>query len=292
MAISVHSTVVDTPPVPSATVMVVRDAPAGLEVLLVRRHGNSGVLGGVHVFPGGKLDEADRVVAAAALDVPPQACLHALGESALDAGTAVGLFAAALRETFEECGLLLGLTGAAAQIPQVRERTQGGVGFAIALQGMGLPLAVSSLLPWSRWVTPRVPSVANKRFDTRFFLAVAPHDQQVEHCTVEATEAVWMSPRTSLERYWAGDIDLAPPQIMSLHQLAGLQDVAQAQAVARGRPPVLIEPEPFDENGARVICYPGDPAHTLSARVWAGPTRLTHRNQRFEPEGGLAALLG
>ena len=79
---------------------------------------------------------------------------------------------------------------------------------------------------------------------------------------------------------------------MSLAELARLQNVQQALALARSRPPALIEPEPFDENGCRVICYPGDPRHSRRQPVWAGPTRLTHRNRRFEPEGGLDALLG
>lgn len=291
MAIAINSEEVLTPPVPSATVMVVRDGPAGLEVLLVRRHGNSGVLGGVHVFPGGKLDAADRLVEPAALDRPAAACLESLGEPGLGLDTAVGLHVAALRETFEECGLLLGVTDGAAHLQPVRARTAAGAAFAAVLQGLGLPLNTACVQPWSRWVTPRVPSVTNKRFDTRFFVAAAPEGQSVEHCVREATEAVWLSPRVALERYWAGEIDLAPPQIMSLSQLHRCAGVAEVMAAARSRPPVLIEPEPFDEGGCRVICYPGDPAHRVSERVWPGPTRLMHRNHRFEPEGGLAALL-
>ena len=292
MAIAINSDEVLTPPVASATVMVVRDSPAGLQVLLVRRHGNSGVLGGVHVFPGGKLDAADRLADAAALDRPADACLASLGEPGLDVHTALGLHVAALRETFEECGLLLGQAQGAAHVQPVREQTTAGIAFAEALRALGLPLATASVQPWSRWVTPRVPSVTNKRFDTRFFVAAAPEGQAVEHCVREATEAVWLSPRAGLERYWAGEIDLAPPQIMSLAQLSRLADVSQVLAAARSRPPVLIEPEPFDQDGQRVICYPGDPAHSIAERVWPGPTRLTHRNRRFEPEGGLGALLG
>ena len=291
MAIAINSEEVLTPPVPSATVRVVRDGPAGLEVLLVRRHGNSGVLGGVHVFPGGKLDAADRLVDPAALDRPAAACLESLGEPGLGLDTAVGLHVAALRETFEECGLLLGLADGAAHLQPVRARTAAGAAFAAVLHDLGLPLNTACVQPWSRWVTPRVPSVTNKRFDTRFFVAVAPEGQSVEHCAREATEAVWLSPRVALERYWAGEIDLAPPQIMSLSQLHRCAGVAEVMAAARSRPPVLIEPEPFDEGGCRVICYPGDPAHRVSERVWPGPTRLMHRNHRFEPEGGLAALL-
>jgi hypothetical protein len=67
--------------------------------------------------------------------------------------------------------------------------------------------------------------------------------------------------------------------------------VAALMASARSRAPVLIEPEPFDQDGQRVICYPGDPRHSKDVPVWPGPTRLTFRNRRFEPEGGLAALM-
>ena len=273
--------------------MVVRDGPAGLEVLLVRRHGNSGVLGGVHVFPGGKLDAADQQVAASALDLSPVALLQALGEPGLDLSTAVGLHVAALRESFEECGLLLGLPAAVpGLVQQVRALTQAGTHFTTALQRLGLPLAPSSLVPWSRWITPRVPSITNKRFDTRFFVTTAPPGQEAEHCRFEATEAVWLAPRAGLERYWAGEIELAPPQIMTLSQFSHLGSVAEVLAAARSRPPALIAPESFDEDGCRVICYPGDPRHSVSQRVWPGPTRLIFRNQRFEADGGLAALLG
>lgn len=256
MAIEINNEVVHTPPLPSATVMLLRDAPAGLQVLLMRRHAASGVLGGVHVFPGGKLDPDD--LAHPSPDVPA-ALLTALAEPALDVATAAALYLAAVRETWEECGLRLD---------------------------------VASLWPWSRWITPRQPSVTNKRFDTRFFVAAAPAGQDARHDDHEATEVVWTTPREGLQRYWAGEIDLAPPQIMSLAELARLQNVQQALALARSRPPGLIEPEPFDENGCRVICYPGDPRHSRRQPVWTGPTRLTHRNRRFEPEGGLDALLG
>jgi 8-oxo-dGTP pyrophosphatase MutT (NUDIX family) len=292
MALTINSDIVYTPPVPAATVMVVRDGEPGLEVLLVRRHANSGVLGGVHVFPGGKLDAADGQVPEAALDRPAADCLQALAEAGLATEIAIGLHVAALRETFEECGLLVGNAHGPDAVQRLRDHTAAGMAFGDAVQALGLRLPVSCLLPWSRWVTPRVPSVTNKRFDTRFFVALAPPGQEVEHCSFEATEAVWMPPRLGLERFWAGEIDLAPPQIMSLCQLAALASVADVQAAARSRPPVLIAPEPFDVEGQRVICYPGDPAHSCMDRAWAGPTRLVYRNQRFEPEGGLEAFFG
>lgn len=259
MALPLNSDIVLTPPVPAATVMVLRDAPDGLQVLLMRRHAKSGVLGGVHVFPGGKLDPADHSVPATPLALPPERLPGAMAEPELDAATAVALYMAALRETFEECGLRLD---------------------------------PASLWPWSRWVTPRQPSVTNKRFDTRFFVAPAPAGQEAQHDNHEATEAVWTRPIDGLQRYWSGEIDLAPPQIMSLVELSRLSDVAAVLALARSRRPALVEPEAFDHNGERVICYPGDPCHPVPTRIWPGPTRLVHRNQRFEPEGGLDALLG
>lgn len=257
MAIPINSEEVHTPPTPSATVMVLRDGHEGLEVLMVRRHGASGVLGGVHVFPGGKLDPADLQAAAASRS--PEQLRGALGEPALDLPTALGLFVAARRETQEE---------------------------------VALNLDMDALAPWSRWITPRVPSVTNKRFDTRFFAVRLPEGQTPVADAHEATEAVWLTPREGLTRYWGGAMDLAPPQIMTLAELTRFARVEQALAHAAQRRPPLVEPSPFDQDGQRVICYPGDPAHPVATPVWSGPTRLTHRNKRFEPDGGFQALFG
>ena len=136
-----------------------------------------------------------------------------------------------------------------------------------------------------------MPSVTNKRFDTRFFVALAPQGQEASHDNHEATETVWVDPHDALTRYWDGQIDLAPPQIMSLHQLAHFSNVDKALQHARASRPMTIQPEPFDQDGQRVICYPGDPRHSVRERAWDGPTRLIYRNRRFEAEGGLAALL-
>ena len=97
---------VTTPPRPAATVVMLRDGDSGLEVFLLKRHGLSDVLGGAYVFPGGKVDRFDAELDMDAhLDQPPQALHAALNEPALDALTAAGLYVAALREAFEECGV-------------------------------------------------------------------------------------------------------------------------------------------------------------------------------------------
>jgi hypothetical protein len=181
-----------------------------------------------------------------------------LGEPDLAPHHAASLFVAALREAQEECGLQLQAT---------------------------------DLQAWSRWITPRMPSMMSKRFDTRFFLARAPSAQTAVHDNHETTEILWTTPRNALIQYWQGDIVMAPPQIMSLSHLCLFKSVEQAMTEAAERTPPVIMPEPFDQEGMRVICYPGDPRHPVSQRALPGPTRLHFRNKRFEPEGGLEALL-
>lgn len=281
-----------SPPIASATVMVLRDSPRGLEVLMVRRHGNSNVLGGVHVFPGGKLDALDCQTAASQLDQSAEFLTASLGEAMLDSATGVGLYVAALRETFEECGLLL-----CHELPQpvpdaLRQHLKDGLGFAAAMAQLGLSLQTSRLKPWSRWITPRVPSVMNKRFDVRFFVALAPTGQAALHDDHEITETVWLTPEAGLRQYWSGDIGLVPAQILSLSQLVRYATAADVMRAASARPPPLVAPEAIEQAAERTICYPGDPRHSVASPVWDGPTRMVYRNNRFEPEGGLAALLG
>lgn len=285
-----HQTV-NGAPTPSASVMVLRDGAQGLQVLLVKRHSNSKVLGGVYVFPGGKLDPQDCAVDPQHLDQPPQVLQRSLAEDSLEASTAAGLYVAALRETFEECGLLLH-DGHAPGLPQrVRDQLQRGQSFVEATAAVGLGLHTRRIHPWSRWITPRMPSVMDRRFDTRFFVALAPSDHEALHDAHEVTETVWLTPAQAITAYWEGRMGLAPVQIITLTQIARLGHSQAVLEHAQSRTPMRVEPEPFDEGGQRVICYPGDARHPQPDRLWEGPTRLTWRNNRFEPEGGLQALL-
>lgn len=278
------------PPAPSATVVLLRDAADDLEVFLLRRHGQSDVLGGAYVFPGGKVDAEDADWADR-LDVAP-AELHALlGEPELTPLQAAGLFVTAIREVFEETGLLFAdLTPQQARDAWAALRQ--GPRFDELLEPLQPRLIASALHPWSRWVTPTLSSVGRKRFDTRFFVATVPPGQHPGHDEHEATESLWLAPRTALRQYWDGLIELAPPQIMSLTHLARHRSVAGVFAAAAARPPPCIRPEPRDVDGLRVLCYPGDPWHSEQQQMLPGPTRLTWRNKRFEPDAGLAILLG
>lgn len=287
--------VIDTPPRDAASVVMLRDGAQGLEVLLMRRHTDSAVLGGAYVFPGGKVDAPDAAPdTLARLDRAP-AELHArLGEPALSPEQAAAFYVAAAREAAEESGVLFLQVGAAEIATHSADtcaRLRAGEPFAALLAEHGARLDTDALAPWSRWITPRRPSVMNKRFDTRFFLAAVPPLQEARHDDFEATEVRWLTPRAALRQYQAHEIDMAPPQIVSLLHLMQYRDVAQAMDDARSRPPPLIEPHPVEDAGGRILTYPGDPAHPVAERALPVTTRLVWRDKRFQPTEGLDAPL-
>lgn len=288
-----NTDIITTPPLDSASVVLLRDSAQGLQVLLLRRHQASNVLGGAYVFPGGKLDQADQSPALLAQLSQDVTTLHQrLAEPALSADRAAGLFVAAIREAFEECRILLGQNGGhTPDLQALQNALASGQSWSQATQSLSLQLHTDTLVPWTRWITPRQASVTSKRFDTRFFITRVPEDQTAEHDNFEATETLWTTPREALIRYWDHQIELAPPQIMGLVQLARHTDTHSALAEAQSRQPPVVEPEPFDQDGVRTICYPGDPRHSVPHAVFPGPTRLLFKNKRFEPERGLAALL-
>jgi len=285
---------IDTPPRDAASIVMLRDGQDGLQVLLVRRHAQTAVLGGACVFPGGKLDDQDSSDAVLGrLDRTPGELHARLAEPALAPRTAAACFVAAAREAFEEVGVLYmreadrrepsPATNAAASL-------RAGEPFGTLLARLNLKLDSDALVPWSRWITPRQSSVMTKRFDTRFFLAAAPAGQDAMHDGHEVTELLWRTPRAALEAYRDNAIDLAPPQIISLAHLARFASVQAALADAHSRAPALIEPEPFDDDGVRVLTYPGDARHSVRQRALPCPTRLRYQNGRFLPEQGFEAL--
>lgn len=285
-----NSQVPTAPPRDAATVVMLRDTPHGLEVFLVKRHGLSDVLGGAYVFPGGKLDASDSLLDPLAhLDQDPAQLHAALAEPETDVRTATGLYVAALREAFEESRVLFSQDIATARAALQQDKAKP---FNHMLAEQQVRLQTRHVLPWSRWITPRMPSVSSKRFDTRFFVAAMPPEQEATHDNHEATESVWLPPRAALEQYWNRQIELAPPQIMSLAHLARHRDVTSVMDAARTNPPPLILPETFDVGGTRVLCYPGDPAHSVTKRALPGPSRLLFQNKRFEPVDGFEALFG
>lgn len=289
----------DAPPRPAASVVLVRDGAQGLEVLLLRRHQNTRVLGGLYVFPGGKLDPEDSATGTPNwLDADPGTLRQQLAEDETDAAMAQGLFVAGLRETFEEVGVLLCEPRPDGQTPppsaplwaplhtHLNARLQAGQGWPQALDEAGWRWHTQALRPWSRWITPANPLVGTPRFDTRFFLARLPAGQTAVADEREATEAVWLAPREALARAWAGEMGLIAPQLLGLAQLARHATADSAWVEAAGRRPPCIRPAFFKDGEHHAMCYPGDPLHPEPERALPGPTRLRIVGRRFEPFDG------
>lgn len=275
------------PLTPAATIIVLRPAPSGFEVLLLRRHSRSSVLAGAYVFPGGKLDAADAQLTTH-LDQTPSALHAALGEPELDPTSAAAMFVAAAREAFEESGLLYAEEAGTEALAEATRRLRAGESFSAVLAALRLRLATRALTPFSRWITPR--SAGHKRFDTRFFVATAPAGQEALHDNYEATESVWLTPRAALEQYMDDRLVFAPPQVMTMAQLARHQSIDDVLARAAGRLPPLIRPHSFEHEGERALCYPGDALHPVRDQLIPGPTRMIYRDQRFQPFNGLAGF--
>lgn len=243
----------------AATVVLLRDAPGGLETYLVKRSRTVDFMAGAHVFPGGRLDkEADCSAAACAL-LAGEADLAAmparLGE-VLAPARAAGLFIAAIRETFEEAGLLLGELAPGWNADDARRATGEGALFATLVAR----LDAAAMVPWVRWVTP---PISPKRFDARFFLARAPQGQVPKVDGREATEGVWIRPAEALRQWADGAMQLAPATAKSIDMLAGHDDVDAALAAAATRTPPVVEPRVWNEAGRAFISLPGDPRHPL-----------------------------
>ena len=286
-----NTVIVTGPARPAATLIMLRDGAAGLEVFLLKRHGLSNVLGGAYVFPGGKVDRSDAELDMAAHIDQPLPDLHAaLNEADIDERTAAGLYVAALREAFEESGVLFAQGVTSEHTARATDLLGAGLAFNEVLVKLQLRLLASSLVPWSRWITPHLPSLTSKRFDTRFFVAALPTGQTATHDNHETTASVWLRPRAALEQYRDGSLVLAPPQIMTLAHLTRYSHVLDVLADARSRMPPVIQPEPLEIEGFRVVCYPGDELHSVRERALPGPTRLRYRNNQFEPMEGFEAL--
>jgi 8-oxo-dGTP pyrophosphatase MutT (NUDIX family) len=259
----------------AATVVVLRDAPRGLEVYLVKRSRMVDFMAGAHVFPGGKLDEADCSEGACGLlTAPAETLRERLGER-LPAAQAAGFFVAAIRETFEEAGLLLGRLAAGRKTDEARAALAAGADFASLVS----ELDAAALVPWVRWVTPEL---SPKRFDARFFLARAPEGQEARVDGHEATEGMWIAPAEALARWRSGEILFAPATARSIELLASHSavDGALAAAAVRRPPPVLM-PVVWNEGGRRFISLPGDPRHPAACDLGGAIRRLAFDGTRF-----------
>lgn len=262
----------------AATVILVRDEADGFSVFMVKRHAKSGFMAGAYVFPGGTLDEGDAA---------PGLLARLRGRSADEAAAMMGeddgtrglaLHVAALRETFEEAGVLLGDGADEAELAASRAALNDGAPLLPILEEHDITLRADALTPWSRWVTP---TAERRRYDARFFLARAPRAQEAAHDRVEVTAGEWLAPHAALEKFEAGVISLPPPTLRTVEQLAGHRTIDDAIAAARARVPAPVQPELHQDAGVMALVLPGDPAHSIDERRIDGPTRFVLEDGKF-----------
>ncbi len=214
------------------------------EVLLLQRHHASGFVPGAYVFPGGRVDEADDVPAATSLlarALPPGAL------AGLEPPPAFWL--AALREVFEETGILLASDAAGRPAPDAasdrtlagwRERLLGErAALAELLEAEGLLPALDDVVYFAHWITPVAEP---RRYDTRFFLARLPAGRSATADAREMTDALWLTPAEALRRFREGALPLVFPTVKALEALAPYATVSAALDAFRGRPVEAVLP--------------------------------------------------
>jgi len=249
---------------PASTVVLVRAHGTGFQVYLLKRSGQSGFFPGSYVFPGGTVASEDRDadlwLRHSDLDLP--GVEKRLGGT-LAAPEMLAYGVAAIRETFEEGGVLLASRAqeidsgmqAISETRKVKRLSKGW--FREWVVSGEWHLQLSRLAPWTHWITPEA---FKPRFDTRFFLAFVPADQECSPDKEETTHGIWVTPEQGLEGNLRGEIPLSPPTLVTLHELLQHKTLKELQEEVSRRgwgEPRLPRVIPV-EKGA-VILEPWDP---------------------------------
>lgn len=252
-----------TPVVPreSSTVIVLRDDCGDLEVFMLERHLQSDFAGGAYVFPGGTLDDADQDPALADL-VDGWEPLAAQMDEQPDVARALAV--CAIRETFEEAGILIArhADGTPVQLddPAWQDRRRDLAARALTpvtlASETGIRYAADLLRFWQRWVTP---VFAPRRYDTRFFVAKMPAGQSPLHDDVETTASTWVRPAEAIARGRAGELVIIFPTRKTLESLLPHETPDDVFAAANERPTGPVLPRFVVEEGQGRVYLPGDP---------------------------------
>ena len=262
-------TAVDVPVRDAATVMLLRDGDAGLEVFMLRRNLRSDFVGGAYVFPGGGVDDHDRH---AELEPLCRGRSDAEASRLLDIdGGGLAFWVAAVRESFEEAGVLLAVDGAGRTVrfdqPDVAERfaghrravDDGDRRLVEVVADEGLQLDVGGMYYFSRWITPEG---APRRYDTRFFVAAAPEAQTYVNDGREAVGECWVRPSAALAAHREGRFEMIFPTVRTLEALerfSAAADVLDAAAAMDHVPAVL--PRIVEHADGYRILLPDDPGY-------------------------------
>ncbi len=247
---------------PASTVLAVRDGADGFEVLMVRRNLRSDFVGGAYVFPGGALEPGDAELSR--VTGPEDAELSAV------LGLSVGgraYYVAALRELFEEAGLLVACDDAgdvveldrdaASRLAVARRGLNAGEGtLNEVLEISGLNLDLRGVAYLAHWITPTGPP---RRFDTRFFVVLAPTGQVALHDSTETVDSVWLRPNDALAAQSRGEYEMIFPTIRTLQSVADLNSARDVVAFARAQDSVpTTEPRLVTREGVVTVLIAGD----------------------------------
>jgi 8-oxo-dGTP pyrophosphatase MutT (NUDIX family) len=272
------------PPLPrAATLILVREHGGRLETYLLRRSAASGFMPGVFVFPGGQVDpaDADEGFWKGRMDLTLPAFAERLGRG-LEPRVAMPYAVAAVRETFEEAGVLFaskaGAVAAAwerAVDRRFQESPRSGW-FRSWVETDGWTLVFSALSPWAHWITPvGMP----RRFDTRFFVAALPEGQDGRPDLRETTEGRWISPAQALAQNLDGRTPLSPPTLVTLHELLAYPTLSALRERLKVRgwgEPIFPRLLPHGEGRGAVIVEPWDPLYG-QADLQIDPAALPQR---------------
>jgi 8-oxo-dGTP pyrophosphatase MutT (NUDIX family) len=250
----------------AASVILARDGSDGVEVLLLQRHPNSRFSPGAFAFPGGRVEGADAApgVEARCRGLDRAEAARRLGD-VRPPERAIGFWVAALREAFEEAGILLAcrpderpvdartLDEARAHRARCREDS---ARFGQLLVDLELFLATDRVAYWAHWITPEERPI---RYDTRFFVAAAERDQVPDPDGHEMVAAHWIVPEAALARHHARELVLPVPTQRILATLSEHRDVDTLLAAARGREIRPVRPRIVRDDAGERILFPDDP---------------------------------
>jgi 8-oxo-dGTP pyrophosphatase MutT (NUDIX family) len=240
--------------------MLLKDTATGTVVHMLRRRASMAFAGGAYAYPGGGVDPRDD-----------EHQIHWAGPTrawwaarlGVDETTAQAIVCAAVRETYEEAGVLLAGPTADSVVGDTTgaewEADRGALvarelSFAEFLERRGLVLRSDLLGAWTRWITPEFEP---RRYDTWFFVAALPEGQRTRNASTEADRTVWIRPQDAADGYDKGELLMMPPTIATLRQLTAYGTAADALAAAPGRDltPVLAQARLVD--GEIVLSWPG-----------------------------------
>lgn len=248
-------------PLPSATIVIGREAPDGFEMFMVVRHHQIDFASGALVFPGGKTAKGDH---------DPGLREFCVGDEDLS-DEHLALRVAAIRETYEEAGILLALPeGSSELIPGNRLKAlksyrqklaDGSMDILEFLKTESLRLAVDRLTLFAHWVTPEMMP---KRFDTYFYLAEAPTDHLGVHDGSESVDSVWISPEQALAENEAGNQTIIFPTRMNIQKLARSRTVREAIETARDSSIMTVLPWVEKREEGTYLCIPAEADYGLT----------------------------